>query len=242
MKKMKQLHQIEVSREKKQQIFQRVLTKKSKKYTKPSFIITIATLLIFALLISFPSFRNAPVIQENLVISAVAMETESSIILNLNDKNKVVSIETTGEEIKFIENQTNLISLDVQDAISKILDLEDYQRYIENEHLDISIYSTSETRELDLGLQINEVLTMHMRNESCTMHYVDKETFDKARQRNMGVGKYTRIETILDNDATYTFDELQQCSKNELNEIQEHCDNCKQESQGKQYQKQNGKK
>lgn len=220
MKKMKQLDHIEVSEEKKQQIFEQVLTKKSMKYFKPSLIITLVSVLILAVLVSFPSFRNAPIIQNNLIISAVAMESDASIILNLNDNDQVVSIETTGEEVKFIQNKTDLVGLNVQDAMAIILELEDYQKILNNENLEIIIYSDSDSKELNLGTQVNEVLTKHMRNESCNMQYVDKETFDKARQRNMGVGKYTRIENILKSDDTYTFDELEKCSMNELTEIQ----------------------
>ncbi|WP_442879666.1 anti-sigma-I factor RsgI family protein, partial [Anaerorhabdus sp.] len=201
---MKQLDHIEVSEEKKQQIFEQVLTKKSMKYFKPSLIITLVSVLILAVLVSFPSFRNAPIIQNNLIISAVAMESDASIILNLNDNDQVVSIETTGEEVKFIQNKTDLVGLNVQDAMAIILELEDYQKILNNENLEIIIYSDSDSKELNLGTQVNEVLTKHMRNESCNMQYVDKETFDKARQRNMGVGKYTRIENILKSDDTYT--------------------------------------
>lgn len=219
---MRQLDKIQVSEERKQKLYEQVITKKARE-TKPLLVLKVAMSLMLIVVMGGIFFLQSPQKDNGLILSAVAMETEESLILNLNSENKVVSVEVVSDSESSLNQVVNVDGMHVQQAILAILDLPAYQDSMQGSILEVSVYSDDQNIEKELTSQINDVVYSRMQKEDCHIQQVNKAAFEQAKQHHMGVNKYMKIQSIVEVDDTYTLEELKQCSQDELNRIEKEC-------------------
>lgn len=217
MKRMKQLDKIEITKSKKREILQHVM--KPKHSNKMKYGVAFAMVVVL-LVTSLSLFSKSPT---SLVVSSIAMEVNPTIILNLDSNNKVIEVvDQSGDAMELLQ-EVNVIGEDVQEAMSQILDSQIYQAKYANNYLEVSIYSENQNLSSSLNQLVDVVLQENLDGRNCHSQQVDKETWEGARKRNMGVGKYAKISNILESSDEYTFEQLEHCSMKELNEIQSKC-------------------
>ncbi|MEG3058223.1 anti-sigma-I factor RsgI family protein [Anaerorhabdus sp.] len=217
MKRMKQLDQIQVSDMKKEEIFRKVIKPKHSNNVRYGFAFAMILVLVVT---SLSFFSQSP---SSIVVSSIAMEVNPSIVLNLDKNNRVVEVVDVNGDATDLLSEIHVIGLDIQEAMDMIIDSPVYQANYINNYLEVSVYSENLAISNSLDQLVNGVLQKNFNGKNCHSQQVDKETWENARKRNMGVGKYQAITNIIETTDEYTFDELEHCSMNELNEIQGHC-------------------
>lgn len=224
LKKMQQLDKIKVSQDQKNNIFDKVTTKKEKRL-RPMFFLKVAMSFALILVASTTIFKKSPQKDTGLIISAVAMETDASLIFNLNSDNNVVNVEVVSEDGFMADQLVNVEGMHIQHAMTQVLESPAYQEHMQGTLLEVSVYSDDKDVENELATQVSDIVYSRIKQENCHIQQVSKDTFVEAKRHHMGVNKYRKIQSIIESGGTYTLDDLKQCSQNELNQIEKDCGN-----------------
>lgn len=223
---MKQLDNIHVDDYYKNKVLTKVKNKNRFQWTMQKSLISFATVMLVVFL-SFQTFqeRTLPV---NAIVSSVAMDINPSIILNLDSENIVREVVAMNEDAQSILSGIEILDVGLEEAMNKIIDSPQYQSYLENDFLEVSIYSENPELVISIDEQVNVVLNNKVKNGNCRSQYVDKEIWNQAKNKQMSVGKYKLIQDIeeLENSKNLYEDiNLEKCSMKELRNIYNECTN-----------------
>ena len=193
-KKMKQLDKIHVNEEYKSEVYSKVKNKKGSMWTMKKSLLSFAT-VILVILIAFRGFQ-ASTIPVKAIVSSVAMDINPSIILNLDSDNIVIEVVTSDSDAQSIINDIDIINSDFIDVMNEIMDSPQMQLYLEEEFLEVSIYSEYPDLAKTIDEQVDVILNNKVKNGNCHSEFVDREVWEQAQKMNMSVGKYKLIQDI----------------------------------------------
>lgn len=219
-KLLSSLDQIKASDELKQNTLKAVMKQQKKQPNFKRFAIPVLGIAFCTLMIITTLF-NRSTYQEVSAAAYVTLDINPSIQFELNKKNEVIMVKSYNDEAKNIINKINVQGLEVNNAISKLIETKEFSNYLVDGYLQVSVYTEDElvTDELVVSIDNNLARKLNTNSYGCT--HANREEKNKADDYNISFGKYQIIKKIIDEDGTKTIEGLRNNSMRELMDIYE---------------------
>lgn len=150
-------------------------------------------------------------------VSAISLDINPSIELGINRFDRVVSVETYGDDGILPVEELAVKNMNYADAIDEILSNETIAQLLEkNEQMEVTVVSESEAQRSRMLTGV-ENCTADAENISC--HAGSAHEAEEAHHVGMSVGKYRAYQELLALDPDISVEEVQNLSMRELREL-----------------------
>ncbi|MEG0276575.1 MAG: hypothetical protein RR585_05185 [Coprobacillus sp.] len=208
---LNELDSIKASEKTKKNTLNYVLSKKQKNNYKPFVIAMMVTCVLLFTFISLPSKSTS---------AFITMDINPSFEIEINDQYKIINIISYNNDGDKIMNQEKLKGKQFQEALSTLLSNQEYEQYLNDGILEISIFSLDKKLSNELEKYIDKQLKQkQIKQYHCSQ--IDEATHNNASQHHMSAGKFSVIEKILSYSSNYSQVELKTKSMRELYDILE---------------------
>ena len=176
------------------------------------FIIVGITILIIGV-IGYIAFNNR-------IISTITLDINPSIKINLNKKEKVVSIIPINKDAKNIIKR-NLKGKSLDNVLDKIVNNITNEEYIDNDYVAIILYTKGNIKKEKVESTIqNSFNKNHIAVDIITIENITKEDVLLAKKYNISPAKASYIKSITE-DNTNIIEEISSKSVNEIRDTKE---------------------
>lgn len=155
--------------------------------------------------------------------SYISLDINPSMELRLDEHNVIVDSNAYNEEGSALLTQLQPNGLTLEDCLQHMMENDSFQQYMENGHLQISIYSDNEGRIKALREIMETTLSHHYAQDQFDCHYASNADHEQASQHHMSMGCYQMINKILAEDENYSFEELSELNIAQLRDIYREC-------------------
>lgn len=159
--------------------------------------------------------------------SAISIDVNPSIELSLNRFDRVVEVRAFNEDGERLLSSLSLRNKAYRQAIEELLTSAEVQPYLKPNSI-INFTLESDTADAETLLQSVEDCVSHTLSQTgdriqAEYGCADSETREAAHEHGMSVGKYQKIQELLETDPNATFDDFKDDS---IQELHDHMDNC----------------
>lgn len=211
---------IRASEDTKNKTLEYVMRKQNKKsYTKPIFVMTVCSLVLFLLPIAFLKQKPQQTTTSSEIISYVSIDVNPSMEWVINENDIIIDIISYNNDVENLSFVSSLKGKTLIDGMNMMIKDTAFQDYMKDGFLEIGIYSEHKNQESKLQKQIDDYLQTHLSTSKYHCSCSNKDTFEQSRQHQISFGKYNVIKEILQYDVSYTEQELQEKSMRELYDI-----------------------
>lgn len=151
----------------------------------------------------------------------ITMDINPSLELILSKDNKVMEAKTYNDEAKNILDTLELKGQDVNDAVQTIILNEEFQVYLEEGFLQVSVFSNDEDKVLQVEENLNKSMGKILKPQQYGCSHVTSEEKKEADSHDISFGKYQVIQEIIGLDNQYQIEDLQNYSMRKLIELSE---------------------
>ncbi|MEG0523020.1 MAG: hypothetical protein RR516_04005 [Erysipelotrichaceae bacterium] len=151
----------------------------------------------------------------------VTLDINPSIQFELNKDNEVIKVKSFNDDAKNIINETDVKGLEVNAAISKLIETKEFSNYLLDGYLQVSVYADDEKATEKLVVEIDNNLAKQLNVNSYSCTHANHEEKVEADKYNISFGKYQLIKQIIELDSTKTIDAISNNSMRELMDIYE---------------------
>lgn len=203
---LKELDSIKASNKTKQNTLNVILAHKQKNKHKPVITILIVTCVLLFTFISFPAQSTS---------AFVTMDINPSFEIEINNQYEIINIISYNNDGNQIMNQENLKGKHFNEALTTLLSNQDYEQYLYDGILEVSIFSLDKRLSYELEDYINKQLKQkQVKQYNCSQ--VDEVTHKNANQSHMSAGKLQVINKILSYTSEYNQNDLRNKTMKEL--------------------------
>lgn len=195
--------------------------KKKKNYTFP--ILAVACVILLFCISQLPKKE----VVKPQIMSYVSIDVNPSMTLELDENNCVLEAKAHNEDAKMLLNHLDMQALKIDEALDLLMTSIEFQNYLNDGFLQVSIYSENEMTKTTLESTLQQQLATYLKEEDYSCTCASKNDYQNAMQHHMSFGKYQMIEKIMELDASYQLDDLKNKNMRTLKSIYE--DLCNQE-------------
>lgn len=150
-------------------------------------------------------------------VSAISLDINPSIELGINRFDRVVSVETYGDDGILPAKELAVKNMNYADAIDQILSNEKIAQLLEqNEQMEVTVVCESEKQRSRMLTRVEDC-TADAENISC--HAGSSHEAEEAHHVGLSVGKYRAYQELLALDPYVSVEEVQALSMRELREL-----------------------
>ena len=208
---LKELDQIYASEEIKKQTLNYVIN--CKHYSNLLLLVPLCVCVLLFGIFIFP--KDGKIVP----VAYVSLDINPSLELQLDAKDIVIKVVTYNQEDQRVIDKLTLTGVKLQAAILTLLSDEQYNDYLQNGLLEVSVFANNQSLSSNLEITLNNLLSKQLGTNRYHCSQVDQETHHNASSHHMSAGKYQIIETIMSYTSQYSFAELNQFSVQELYNI-----------------------
>ncbi len=156
-------------------------------------------------------------------VSVISIDVNPSVELGVNRFERVISVEGFGEDGKVLARKLDVRYKNYEDALSEILDGEDFANYLsESETVVISVVNFEDGEQSALIAENVEAQTAGAENIYC--HHSRYEDVAAAHSQGLSYGKYLAFLEAKEDNPQLTVDDIKGLSMHELHELTHHSD------------------
>lgn len=156
---------------------------------------------------------------DTTVIAYVSLDINPSLELQINKDEQVIQVVTFNKEARKLTQNMGLEQMNIKDAIEKILNSSEYQKYLRKGLLEVGIYADDTKLGNKLNIQMEEYLNTQLDEQQYHCSQINQQTHEEAIDHHTSGGKYRVIEEIMQYDERYTLDELKRMNMQQLYDI-----------------------
>lgn len=233
-KPLKDLEHLKLDEALKQKTLEAIYRPSSQKknYFFPILVSVCAVLLIIALQIPKSEQPNKEVL---VVSSYVSIDVNPSMTLELDKDNKVIKAKAFNDEAKALLKKIDMRELPIEEALNLLMTNSDFQNYLDQGFLQVSIYSEDKTKETSLETMLKQQLSSYLQDDDYSCVCASQKHYQEAKQHHMSFGKYQMIEKIIDLDPSYKLEDLKKENMRALKTIYESLTNTDEDTHTQQH-------
>ena len=235
-KPLKDLEHLKLDEALKQKTLEAIYRPSSQKknYFFPILVSVCVVLLIIALQIP----KGEPLNKEVLVVSSyVSIDLNPSMTLELDKDNKVIKTKAFNDEAKALLKKIDMCELPIEEALNLLMTNSDFQNYLDQGFLQVSIYSEDKTKETSLETMLKQQLSSYLQDDDYSCVCASQKHYQEAKHHHMSFGKYQMIEMIIDLDSDYKLEDLKKENMRTLKTIYESLTNTKEDTHTQHHQR-----
>lgn len=216
------LDQLNASEELKRRTLTYVMKKRKQHFPwkQGTLIACVCVLCIFLFQTINPVQEPAP-LPDDAIYAYVTFDINPSMELRLNANNEVIETKAYNADGEALLSQLSLTNLSLEKSISLLLSNENFQSYMKDGYLQVSVYSEDPKHSFTLETMLDETLSTHYTQEQYGCSCASKQDHEQANSHHMSFGRYQMIEMIVRIDPSYDIDDLQNTSMIELKALYE---------------------
>ncbi|MEG0275917.1 MAG: hypothetical protein RR630_02710 [Coprobacillus sp.] len=173
---------------------------------------------IVVLMIFMNPFQDAQTVN---ALSYVSLKVNPGLILQVNDKNKVVAISYTNKEGQQLTQSVDLVNQTLEDSVILFIDYcFDNQYFDNNQNIDINILSDNNQQIKDLEQQVNDIINQYIQKRQVKLTIAIDKVSDSQQKEAQTLGipdsKIKLIDLVLKYYPNFKKDELAKMSIDDL--------------------------
>lgn len=214
-----ELDQITMTKQLKEKTLKAVMAKKRKKKNN-LFVMAGAIVCVFlVILLPYQKKQSSPLPSPSSPYAYVSLDINPSLELVLDQKKQVIDVIAYNADGEAIIQAVKPQGYEVVEAIHMLVNSDAIQSYMQNGFLQISVYADDRTLSTVLEKEIDSSLATILSQDQYHCGCASKQDRENASQHHMSFGRYQKIEEILALDNSYTLEELQNYSMQELQSL-----------------------
>lgn len=198
-----------------------VMKHKKAHYFRNTMVLACACVLCFFFFRVLQPRTNIIPTETSQVYAYVTLDINPSVELRLDRENQVIETKAYNADGEALLKQVSLLHKSLEECVVILTSNEQFQSYMKDGYLQVSVYSEDETHSQALENQLDEELKMHFTEEQYSCSCASKNDHEQAGMHHMSFGRYQMIEMIMELDASYQMEKLQTKSMKELKELYE---------------------
>lgn len=218
-KPLHELDRVIMSNQLKEKTLQGVMTRKRKHRNSVFAIVSLATCVMFALLLHNTLEKQTSIYPSAAPYAYVSFDINPSLEFYLDEQNQILDVISYNKDSDAILQALDVEGYEVTEAIQMLLNNSVVQAYMENGFLQLSVYSDDSSRSVELEQQLNSALSTMLNQDKYTCYCASRKEQQEAKAHHMSFGRYQIIDAIIQSNATYTIEQLQNYSMRELHEL-----------------------
>lgn len=216
------LDQLKASENLKRNTLMYVMNKRKQHFPwkQGSLIACVCVLCFFLFQTMIPVHEPAPQ-PDDSIYAYVTFDINPSMELRLNENNEVIETKAYNADGETLLSQLSLTNLPIEESVSLLLSNENFQSYMKDGYLQVSVYSEDSKHSSTLETMLDETLSTHYTQEQYGCSCASKQDHEQANNHHMSFGRYQMIEMIVRIDPSYDIDDLQNTPMIELKALYE---------------------
>jgi len=150
-------------------------------------------------------------------VSAISLDVNPSVELNINRFDRVVSVEAYNDEGEELVNSENLKYMDYSSALEKLMTSDNIEEYIEKgEAVSITVSVDNEKKRDEMISSISSCEYAKQKGVTCSGR--NKEYWDEAHNAGLSLGKYKAYLELKELDPSVTPDDISGLTMREIHD------------------------
>ena len=170
-----------------------------------------------------------------ILSSYFSIDVIPRLTLELDKDNKVIKTKAFNDEAKALLKKIDMCELPIEEALNLLMTNSDFQNYLDQGFLQVSIYSEDKTKETSLETMLKQQLSSYLQDDDYSCVCASQEHYQEAKQHHMSFGKYQMIEKIIDLDPSYKLEDLKKENMRALKTIYESLTNTDEDTHTQQH-------
>lgn len=214
-----ELDQITMTKQLKEKTLKAVMAKKRKKKNN-LFVMAGAIVCVFlVILLPYQKKQSSPLPSPSSPYAYVSLDINPSLELVLDQEKQVMDVIAYNADGEAMIQAVNPQGYGVVEAIHMLVNSDAMQSYMQDGFLQVSVYADDRTLSTVLEKEIDSALAAVLSQDQYHCGCASQQDRENASQHHMSFGRYQKIEEILALDNSYTLEELENYSMQELQSL-----------------------